>query len=371
MKKNIRELANPWIADLNMYEPGRPIEEVARELGCANADDIDKLASNENPLGPSPKAVSAIKKAAAAMHRYPDGGGYYLRHKLAARLDVDPEQILLGNGSNEIINFLGHVFLGPDTNLVMADRAFVVYRLVARLFRAETREVAMRDHTHDLEAMLKAITPQTRLVMIANPNNPSGTIVDQRALDRFMTRVPNNVIVGMDEAYSELLPPRHRVDTLQYLREGRNIIALRTFSKTYGLAGLRLGYAVAPREIVELLHRVRQPFNVNAMALQAALAALDDEEHIRRTRRVIAEGLAFYEQAFKDMRLPFVPSAVNFMLVRVGNGRAVCEALQRQKVIVRHMDAYRLSEYIRISIGTMEENRRCVKALKKTLASAE
>ncbi len=365
----IRDLAKPWISELAMYEPGRPIEEVARELGFEGADDIDKLASNENPLGPSPKAIRAMKKAAAKMHLYPDGGGYYMRQALAERLDVSPDQILLGNGSNELLEFLAHVFLGPGTNLVMADRAFVVYRLLARSFLADVRDVPMRDHTHDLDAMLDAITPETRLVMISNPNNPSGTMVDQRAVEKFMARLPEHVIVGMDEAYNELLPTRKQVDTLRYLRQGRKIVVLRTFSKTYGLAGLRIGYAVAPEELIDLMHRVRQPFNVNAMAMEAALAALDDERHVRRTRRLVAQGLQFYRNAFTEMNLPFIPSVSNFMLVRVGNGRAVFEALQRQKVIVRTMDGYRLPEYVRVSIGTMEENQRCVQALKTVLAS--
>lgn len=365
----LRDLAKPWISELAMYEPGRPIDEVARELGFESADDIDKLASNENPLGPSPKAIRAMKKNAAKMHLYPDGGGYYLRHALAARLDVSPQQVMLGNGSNELLEFLAHVFLGPGTDLVMADRAFVVYRLIARAFQADVREVPMRDHTHDLDAMLAAITPETRLVMISNPNNPSGTMVDQRAIDRFMARVPEHVIVGMDEAYIELLPERRQVDSLRHLRQGKNVVLLRTFSKTYGLAGLRIGYAVAPEEIIDLMHRVRQPFNVNAMAMEAAMAALDDERHVRRTRRLVAQGLRYFENAFTEMKLPFVPSVSNFILVRVGDGRAVFEALQRRRVIVRTMDVYRLPEYVRISIGTMEENERCVQALKAVLAS--
>ncbi len=366
-----RDLAKPWIAELAMYEPGRPIEEVARELGFAGADDVDKLASNENPLGPSPKAIRAMKASAVRMHLYPDGGGFYLRQALAQRLGVEMDQILLGNGSNELLEFLGHVFLGPDTNLVMADRAFVVYRLIARSFQAEVRDVPMRDQVHDLDAMLAAITPQTRLVMISNPNNPSGTIVSQRTIDKFMARVPGHVIVCMDEAYIELLPRRLQVDTLKYLREGRQIVILRTFSKTYGLAGLRIGYALAPEGIIDLMHRVRQPFNVNAMAMEAALAALGDERHVRRTQRLVVAGLKFYEENFQAMDLPFIRSVSNFILVRVGNGRAVFEALQRLKVIVRPMDVYRLPEYIRISIGTMEENQRCVQALKTVLASGK
>lgn len=368
---NLIELAKPWIADLAVYEPGRPIDEVARELGFEGADAVDKLASNENPLGPSPKAIRAMKKSAAKMHLYPDGGGYYLRHALAARLNVSPDQLLLGNGSNEILEFLGHVFLGPDTNLVMADRAFVVYRLIARSFQADVIDVPMINQTHDLDAMLDAITPQTRLVMVSNPNNPSGTMVSQRAIDKFMARIPKHVIVCMDEAYIELLPPKRQVDTLRYLHDDHHIVILRTFSKTYGLAGLRIGYAIAPQELIDLMHRVRQPFNVNAMAMEAALAALDDEAHVRRTRRLVSAGLAYFTKAFEAMNLSYVPSISNFILVRVGNGRAVFEALQRHKVIVRPMEAYRLPEYVRISVGTMEENQRCIKALEAVLNSSE
>ena len=359
-------LSNPWVPSLSVYEPGRPIEDVARDMGL-DPDGIVKLASNENALGPSPRAVRAMKRAAVSMHLYPDGGAYDLRRALASRLGVSEDMIVPGNGSNELIELLGHALLGPETQIVMADRAFVVYRLVASLFNASTTAVPMRDFVHDLDAMAGAITPRTRLVFVSNPNNPTGTMVDQAAIERFLSCVPPSVVVCFDEAYIELLPPERRPDTLRYVREGRPVVVLRTFSKTYGLAGLRLGYAVAPPEGARLLSRVRQPFNVNAMALAGAVAALDDEAYVRRTRRMVAAGLAYFEQAFVRMALPFVPSVANFILVEVGEGRRVFEAMQREGVIVRPMDAYGLPRHIRVTVGTQEENERCVAAMDRAL----
>ena len=354
-----------------MYEPGRPIEEVARELGFADAEEIIKLASNENALGPSPKAMAAMRRAVRQMHLYPDGGAFYLRHTLAKKLGVEMDQIMVGHGSNEIIALLGQAFLGPDTEIVMANGAFVVYRLVADAFRATTVAVPMKNFTHDLDAMLAAITLRTKLVFIANPNNPSGTMVDGAAIERFMARVPPHVAVVLDEAYIELLPPERQPDVLRYVREGRHVFVLRTFSKTYGLAGLRVGYAVGPREGIDLLNRVRQPFNVNAMALAAAEAALADDAHVARTRRMVAGGLRQLERGCKRLGLSFVPSVVNFMLIKVGLGREVCKALERKKVIVRPMDGYGQPEYVRVTVGTRAENAHFLRALEKVLDTKE
>jgi histidinol-phosphate aminotransferase len=365
----LKEIANPWVAKLGVYEPGRPIEEVARELGFENSDEIIKLASNENALGPSPLAVKAMKAAAGAMHLYPDGGAFYLRRALAKKLNVEMDQILMSCGSNESIVFLGQAFLGKGTNIVMADRAFVVYKLVAASFQAETIAVPMKDFTHDLDAMLAAITPETKLVFISNPNNPTGTMVDGAALDRFMQRVPQHVVVVLDEAYIELLPPERQPDTLQYVRQNRNVFVLRTFSKTYGLAGLRIGYAVAPKEGILLLDRVRQPFNVTAMAQAGALAALEDEAYVAKTRRLVERGLGYLGRAFKRMKLEHVPSVANFILVKTGRGREVFERLQREKIIVRPMDPYGLPEYIRVTVGTPRENRQFVEALARVRAA--
>ena len=337
-------------------------------MGFADAEEIIKLASNENALGPSPKAVAAMRRAVRQMHLYPDGGAFYLRRALAQKFGVAMDQIMVGHGSNEILALLGQAFLGPDTNLVMADGAFVVYRLVADVFRAQTIAVPMQNFTHDLEAMLAAITPQTKLVFIANPNNPTGTMVDGAAIDRFMAHVPPHVAVVFDEAYIELLPPERQPDTLRYVREGRHAFVLRTFSKTYGLAGLRVGYAIGPREGVELLNKVRQPFNVNAMALVAAEAALTDDRHVERTRRMVAAGLRQLERGCRKLGLDYVPSVVNFMLVKVGRGRDVCKALEREKVIVRPVDGYGLPEYVRVTVGTRAENMHFLRALEKVLA---
>lgn len=364
--KTFRQLANPHVLQLGAYEPGRPIEEVARELGL-DPDDIVKLASNENALGPSPLALRAMRAAAADMHRYPDGSAFYLKQALARKLKVKPDQVLPANGSNEIIEFLGHVFLRPGSSLVMADRAFVVYRLIAAMFGADVVAVPMKNFTHDLEAMLRAIRRDTRLVFVANPNNPTSTTVNPAALDRFVRKVPGHVVICLDEAYIELLPPSEQPDTLRYVREGRKVILLRTFSKTYGLAGLRLGYAVAPAECVGLLNRVRQPFNVNAMALAAAVAALKDDRHVERTRQMIRKGLAVFESELDRMGLPFVPAVANFILVEVGNGRDVFNRLLRHGVIVRPMDGYALPRHVRITIGTPAENRRCIRALSRVL----
>lgn len=365
---SISDLANDWVKGLGVYEPGRPIDEVARELGFSTADDIVKLASNENALGPSRKAIKAMKSAASQMHIYPDGGSFYLRSALAKKLGVESDQVLPLNGSNEGLELLGHTFLAPGTNIVMADRAFIVYRLIAAMFRAETIAVMMKNFTHDLDAMCEAITNQTRIVFIANPNNPTSTIVGQDEIDAFMAKVPEHVVVCFDEAYVELLSPDRRMDTLRYVRDGRNVVVLRTFSKSYGLAGLRIGYAVATRECIALLNRVRQPFNVNAMALEGALAALEDDAHLAKTRRMVDSGLRMLGREFRRMGLEYVKGVANFLLVRVGNGRAVFENMKKEGVIVRPMDVYGLPEYVRVTVGKSAENRKMIAALKAVLA---
>jgi len=261
------------------------------------------------------------------------------------------------------------VFLSPETGIVMADRAFVVYRIVAAASRSGVVAVPMRDYTHDLDAMLHAIRPETRIVFISNPNNPTSTMVGQAEIDRFMERVPDHVVVCFDEAYIELLDPAMQPDVLKYVRQGRKVVVLRTFSKTYGLAGLRIGYAVAAEGCIELLNKARQPFNVNAMALAAAIAALDDEAHVRRTREMLRKGLVFLEREFKGMGLRHVPAVANFMLVEVGKGREVFEALMREGVIVRPMDGYGLPRHVRVTVGTRAENAKCVEALRTVLAA--
>lgn len=364
---NFNTIANSWIRNISIYEPGRPIEEVARELGFASASDIEKLASNENELGPSPKAIKAIRDYASAVHRYPDGGAYYLKEAIAKKLNVVPQQVLPVNGSNEAIEFLGHAFMEEGSSIVMAETAFLVYRLIASMFRTEVISVPMIDFTHDLSAMCDAIRNDTKVVFISNPNNPTSTMVSQEAIDAFMDRVPDHVVVCFDEAYIELLPREKQPDTLRYVRESRNVIVMRTFSKTYGLAGLRIGYVVAPEECISILNRVRQPFNVNSVAMVAAIAALDDDEHVNMTRNLVEAGLDYLKKEMDRLVLEYVPPVANFMLIKVGEGRKVFESLQRMGIIVRPMDAYGLPEYIRVTVGTVEQNRKFTGAIEKLL----
>ncbi len=360
-------LPKPGIESLAVYEPGRPLEEVAREHGLRAAD-LVKLASNENALGPSPKAIDAMRAAAAKMHLYPDGGAFYLRQSLAEKLGVSPDMLLFGNGSNELIEFLGHVFLGPGTNLVMSQCAFVIYKLVADACGAETLAAPMRGFTHDLDAMADLADAHTRLAFVANPNNPTGTRVATDDLRRFLDRLPPHVLAVIDEAYVELLPPDEQPPCLDWIREGRNLIVLRTFSKTYGLAGLRLGYAVADPAILRLLDKFRQPFNVNAMAQAAALAALDDDAYVEQTRVLVRDGLAFFERECAALGLETVPSVANFLLVKTGKGRQRFVELQKRGVIVRPMDGYGLPDYLRFTVGTPAENQRAIGALREVLS---
>jgi histidinol-phosphate aminotransferase len=362
---SIWDLANPQLRDLAVYEPGKPIEETARELGVDPAE-IVKLASNENPLGPSPKAIQAMHAALENAHLYPDGSGFYLTRAIATKLGLKPDNVILGNGSNEVIEFLGHAFLNPGDDIITCQYAFIIYKLLASAFNVRTIETPSPDFQQNLEATLEAITPKTRLIFIPNPNNPTGTLVSQRAIDGFIPRVPEKVIVVLDEAYFEFLddPP----DTLRFVREGRNVVVLRTFSKIHGLAGLRIGYGVAPSEIIEVLHKTRQPFNVNGIALAGALAALDDEAHLGETKRVVDEGRAYLHKQFAEMRIPFVPAVANFVMVNVGDGRAVFEKLLQRKIIVRPLKGYGLPEWVRISVGTMKENKKLIGALKDVIS---
>ena len=363
---SIWDLANSQLRDLAVYEPGKPIEETARELG-ADAASIIKLASNENPLGPSPKALAAMRGALESSHLYPDGGGYYLREALAASLGFSRDHIILGSGSNEIIEFLGHAFLDRGDDVITSEHAFIAYKLVAAVFGARTIEVPSPDLRHDLDAMLAAVTPKTRLIFVANPNNPTGTLASQNEIDRFIERVPENVVVVFDEAYFEYLD--HPPDTLRFVRADRNVAVLRTFSKIQGLASLRIGYGIAPPGLIQVLQKTRQPFNVSGIAQAAALAGLGDDEHRRETKRVTDEGRAYLQEQFKAMNLTFVPSVANFVLVKVGDGAGTFRKLLERQIIVRALKGYNLPEWIRISIGTMEQNRKCIAALREVLNS--
>ena len=362
---SIWDRANPQLRNLAVYEPGKPIEETARELGV-RPNEIVKLASNENPLGPSPKAVAAMRAAIESAELYPDGGGFLLREALATKLGCDHGNIILGNGSNEIIEFVGHAFLEPGDDVIVFEHAFIAYKLIAMLFGAQTIEIATPNFQPNPNAILDAITPKTKVIFIANPNNPTGALIGPDEIDRFLTRIPDNIVTVLDEAYFEFLenPP----DTLLHVRDGRNLIVLRTFSKIYGLASLRVGYGIARPELVEVLQKTRQPFNVNGIGQVGALAASGDDEHLRKTKKITDEGRSFLEKQFQAMGLRFVHSAGNFVFVRVGNGPGVFKKMLVRKIIVRPLRGYHLPEWIRITVGTMEQNDKCIEALKKVLS---
>jgi histidinol-phosphate aminotransferase len=357
---------SPFLKTLPVYQPGRPIEEVAREMNLP-ADSIIKVASNENPFGPSPLALAAMQKVLANLNLYPDGNAFYLKQKLATKLGIEPANLILGNGSNEIIEFVSHALLASGNDVVVSQFCFAIYPIVAKMFGANVITVPAINHGHDLPAMLKAITPKTRIVFVANPNNPTGTLAPREEVIQFVNDVPDDVLLVMDEAYIEFLDDA--VDLVPLIRLGvrKNLILMRTFSKIYGLAGLRVGYGIGNPDLIAALEKTRQPFNINSLAQAAALAALDDDEHVRKTRENNFAGLEFFRRAFRDLKLEFVPSFANFILVRVGEGQKVFDAMQKQGVIVRPMGGYQLPEWIRISVGTPQENERSLGALKKSL----
>jgi len=360
---------NPALRELPVYQPGRPIEEVARELGL-DARDVIKLASNENPLGPSPAAIAAMERALQGLHLYPDGNAFYFKRKLAGNLGVEPHHLILGNGSNEIIEFVGHALMAPGSDgapaeVVVSQYCFAVYPIVTRLFGANLITVPAINYGHDLGGMLRAITPQTRVLFVANPNNPTGTLAAREDVVTLLNEIPPHVLLVMDEAYIEFLA--EPVDLLPFIQNDLkpNLLLMRTFSKIYGLAGLRLGYGIAHPDLVAALEKVRQPFNINSLAQAGAMAALDDTEHVRRTRANNFDGMRFLERGLHQLGLRFIPSAANFILVNVGNGQRVFEQLQAQGVITRPMGGYQLPEFIRISVGTPQENERCLAALQR------
>ncbi len=365
MTRRLEDLASPYLSGLIPYSPGKPIEEVERELGIS---DSVKLASNENPLGPSPKALQAIGAALCTIHRYPDGGGYGLRQALARHWDVSADWVVLGNGSNELLELVGRSFVMPGDEVLYAEQAFVVYDMVAQVTGAAKVAVPLKDLAHDLPAMRAAITPKTKLIFLANPNNPTGTCVDPRALEAFLAAVPSDIVVVLDEAYYEYVPPERRPDALQFVRKGRWLLVLRTFSKIYGLAGLRIGYGIGPAPLVSLMNKVREPFNTSSLAQVAARAALDDVEHVKASREANESGRAFLMEQFRALGLSVIPSVANFLLVDVGRpGAEVTDALLRRGVIVRPMGGYGFPTHLRITIGTAKENTKCVAALEAVL----
>ncbi len=357
---------SPFLENLPVYQPGRPIEEVARELGLDPAG-IIKLASNENPLGPSRLGLAAMREAIKQVNLYPDGNAFYLKQKLAAKLGVTPANLILGNGSNEVIELAGHALLAPGAEVVVSQYCFAVYPIVTALFGAKLVVVPAKNYAHDLDAMLAAITPNTRIVFVANPNNPTGTTASREQLRRLVDALPPHVLLALDEAYIEFLD--EPLDLLPDIRSGArpNLLLMRTFSKIYGLAGTRIGYGIGHPDFIAALEKIRQPFNINSVAQAGALAALDDTKHVEKTRRINSRGLKLYAKLFRKLGLEFIPSQANFILVRVGDGQRVFTNMQKLGVIVRPMGGYQLPEWVRISVGTPKENARCLEALKTVL----
>lgn len=361
-------LALPGVQQLSPYVPGKPVDELARELGL-RPEDIVKLASNENPLGPSPAALSAIQAALPELTRYPDGNGFELKQALAAHYAVTTDMLVLGNGSNDILELVARAFVTPQDEVVFSAHAFAVYPLVTQAIGARPVVVPARDWGHDLPAMAAAITPATKLIFIANPNNPTGTWVERVELEAFLAQVPERVLVVLDEAYTEYVADADFPNGLDYLREYPNVLVSRTFSKAYGLAALRIGFAVCQPQVADILNRIRQPFNANSLALAAAAAVLADHDYLQASRDLNRQGMAQMEAGLTQLGLTWIPSRGNFIAVDLGREAApVYQALLHKGVIVRPVAGYGMPQHLRVSIGLAAENQRFLQALEQVLA---
>ncbi|MEW6263138.1 MAG: histidinol-phosphate transaminase [Thermodesulfobacteriota bacterium] len=359
------ELVTKDVAALVPYPPGKPLEELERELGIAGAV---KLASNENPLGPSPLAQAAMLKALTGLHRYPDGRGWYLKQALAGRLGVNMDQIVLGNGSNEIIELCVRTFLQPPLEAIFSDPTFLVYAKIVQAAACTMKRVPLKNLRHDLPALARSITEHTRLLFLDNPNNPTGSFLSAGELKPFLADLPAGVIVVLDEAYVDFVRDGELLDPRTLIQSDRPVVILRTFSKAYGLAGLRVGFGLAHRELVDYLDRVRQPFNVNTLAQVGALAALDDQEFYQKTRTIVWSGLNWLKPELEKLGLKVYPTQTNFLLIELDRPvREISQALLRLGVIVRSLDSYGLDRFIRVNAGLPEENARLIEALKKVL----
>ncbi|WP_323003409.1 histidinol-phosphate transaminase [Denitromonas sp.] len=364
---SIADQAPDYIRAISPYQPGKPISELAREMGLVEAS-IVKLASNENPLGISPLAKEAVARAVAELARYPDGNGFALKAALSERTGVAMNGIVLGNGSNDILELVARTFLTPGAEAVFSQHAFAVYPLATMAVGARPVTVPAKDFGHDLAAMAAAITDKTGVVFIANPNNPTGTFLPGPQIEAFLQAVPERVLVVLDEAYTEYLSEADRYDAISWLARFPNLLISRTFSKAYGLAGLRVGYGLGHPSVIDLLNRVRQPFNVNSLALAAATAALGDDEFLAKSAALNQRGMVQLTEAFKALSLEWIPSWGNFVTVKVGDGDAVCRKLLAQGVIVRPIGGYGMPQWLRVSIGLPEENARFIAALPQALA---
>ncbi len=361
---SLAEQALSYVRAISPYLPGKPITELAREMGIP-VDSIVKLASNENPLGVSPKAKKAVEAALNGVERYPDQ--FDLIKAVAERSGVSQNQVVLGNGSNDVLDLVARVFLAPGRSAVFAQHAFAVYPLATLSTGAELIVTPAKNYGHDLDAMLAAIRPDTRIIWIANPNNPTGNFLPYPEVRAFLEKVPKDVVVVLDEAYNEYLPPEERADTAAWIKDFPNLVVCRTFSKIFGLAGLRIGYALAAAEVADLMNRVRQPFNVNNLALAAAVAALDDHDFIAASYELNRRGMAQIVAGLSRLGLEYIPSFCNFVTFKAGDGAAVNQKLLQQGVIVRPIGGYGLPEWLRVTIGTEPENARFLEALEKAL----
>ena len=373
MAKSFHSLAAPGVQQLRPYLPGKPVEELERELGITNSI---KLASNENPLGPSTLAVEAIRQHAESVHFYPDGGGFKLSARLAEKFNVDPACVTLGNGSNDILELVSRAFLTPETSAIFSEYSFAVYPIVVQAVgaKANVAKAFPLDHAsmplgHDPKALLDSVDGATRVIFIANPNNPTGTWLEPAVLKQLISELPDNVIVVLDMAYNEYMDESLQIDASEWLADYPNLVITGTFSKIYALAGLRIGYSLCSPEIADLLNRVRQPFNTNLLAQAAALASLDDEQHIKDSVALNDTGKAYLQQSFDDLGLDHLPTMGNFISVNLcRDGQTVYDALLKKGVIVRPVGNYNMPEFLRITIGTEAQNQRFIKALTEVLA---
>ncbi|MBN1277459.1 MAG: histidinol-phosphate transaminase [Deltaproteobacteria bacterium] len=361
----MKNLTHKGVEDIVPYPPGKPINELEREMGIK---DSIKLASNENPLGPSPMAVRAIIDNAHELHRYPDGNGYYLRSKLSQKLGVPFDQIILGNGSNELIELLTRTFLSAGEHVVQAYPTFLVYEKMVKAAGASITSVPLSNFRIDLRSIIKAVTPATKIVFINNPNNPTGSALSNKEMNEFLREIPDDIIVALDEAYIEFATDKDVANGLSLLNKHPLLFVLRTFSKLYGLAGLRIGYGFGSKILIEYMNRVRQPFNANTLAQAAATAALDDDDFVDKTLKTVRDGIDYLYRALNEMRIEYVPTQTNFFLIKIPQaGRRIYDLMLKEGVIVRSMDSFGLPDYIRINAGLSGENERFINTLKKVL----
>ena len=365
MARPITELARPNILAIRPYVPGKPIEEVERELGLK---DVIKLASNENPVGPSPRAVAAMQAAAEKVNFYPDSNCFYLKEDLAQFLGFEPANLIVGNGSDELLKLIAEAFLKEGEEVIYGVPSFVEYEFVTRVMGGQIIEVPLQNLTYDLPAIAEKITSRTKLIFICNPNNPTGTIVGQKEIQAFMDQVPEDVLVVFDEAYYEYVTDAAFPDSLDYVRQGKRVIVLRTFSKIYGLAGLRIGYGIATPDIIDCLMRVREPFNVNSIAQAGAQAALEDQAWIKKVRDLNTQGRDYWYGELTAMGLEYAPTQGNFIFINLGiSGAEVSQRLMKLGVIVRPGHVFGYPDYVRVTIGTPEQNERFIAALRMVL----